>query len=207
MKPKLRRLEFIPIEEKGEEWYFVRDPQGLSPEVSLPHEWGPLLARLDGEHEIDDLIAELNLQEANAREWLGHIIEQLDENLLLDSPRFARSRGEIMQQYAQSATRPAHLAGGAYPEEADKLSRVLQGYFDKADAINAPAPCYEVSQLRGVVVPHIDFHRGGAVEALAYQRLRQGEFDLLITFGIAHSGVQFPFCATAQDFETPLRKY
>jgi AmmeMemoRadiSam system protein B len=54
------------------------------------------------------------------------------------------------------------------------------------------------------MVPHIDFHRGGAVEALAYERLRQAPFDLLITFGIAHSGVQYPYCATAQDFETPL---
>jgi hypothetical protein len=204
MKPKLRRLEFIPVEENGEEWYFVRDPQGLSPEVSLPCQWGPLLARLDGEHEIDDLVEELNLQEANARDWLGHVIQELDENLLLDSPHYALRRGEIMQEYAQAATRPAHLAGGAYPAEADKLGRVLNGYFDKAAALNAPEPCYKPSQLRGIMVPHIDFHRGGAVEALAYQRLRQTEFDLLITFGIAHSGVQYPFCATAQDFETPL---
>lgn len=204
MKPKLRRLEFIPIEENGEEWFFVRDPQGLAPEVSLPREWRPLLARLDGEHEIADLIDELNLQEQNARDWLGHIIQQLDENLLLDSPRFARRRAEIMQGYAQAAIRPAHLAGGAYPAEADKLRRVLQGYLDKAKALNAPEPCYETAQLRGIMVPHIDFHRGGAVEALAYQRLCQAPFDLLITFGIAHSGVQYPYCATAQDFETPL---
>ena len=204
MKPKLRRLEFIPIEENGEEWYFVRDPQGLSPEVSLPREWGPLLARLDGEHEIEDLIAELNLQENNAREWLNHIVQQLDENLLLESPNFTRCQQEIIQQYAQAATRPAHLAGGAYPDEPDKLRRVLNGYSDKAATLSAPAPCYEPSQLRGIMVPHIDFHRGGAVEALAYERLRQAKFDLLITFGIAHSGVQYPFCATTQDFETPL---
>ena len=50
MNPKLRRLEFIPVEENDEEWFFVRDPLGIAPEVRLPREWGPLLARLDGDH-------------------------------------------------------------------------------------------------------------------------------------------------------------
>ncbi len=205
MKPKLRRLEFIPVEENDEEWYFVRDPLGIAPEVRLPREWGPLLARLDGEHDFDDLFAELNLEEQdNAREWLTQVIADFDEMFLLDSPSFAARHREVMQDYEESPTRPASLAGGAYPAYAEKLRRVLQSHFEKAATLEAPAPCYEVSQLRGIVVPHIDFQRGGAVEALAYERLRQANFDLLITFGIAHSGVQYPYCAATQDFETPL---
>jgi AmmeMemoRadiSam system protein B len=54
------------------------------------------------------------------------------------------------------------------------------------------------------VVPHIDFARGGVVEALAYEPLRTEEFDVLVVLGIAHKGVRYPFCAAAKDFETPL---
>ena len=143
-------------------------------------------------------------EQDDAREWLTQVIADFDEMFLLDSPRFARQHREVISNYAQSPIRPASLAGSAYPADADKLRRVLQSHFEKAAALKAPAPCYEVAQLRGIVVPHIDFQRGGSVEALAYERLRQANFDLLITFGIAHSGVQYPYCATMQDFETPL---
>ncbi len=205
MKPKLRRLEFIPIEENGEEWFFVRDPLGLATEVRLPREWGPILARLDGQHSLDDLIAELSVEgDGDVGAWLTQIIADFDEMYLLDSPRFTRQRRQILQDYATLPTRPAHLAGGAYPADADQLRRVLEGHFAKAATLNASAPCYDIAQLRGIIVPHIDFQRGGAVEALAYERLRQANFDLLITFGIAHSGVQYPYCATTQDFETPF---
>jgi AmmeMemoRadiSam system protein B len=53
-------------------------------------------------------------------------------------------------------------------------------------------------------VPHIDFTRGGVVEALAYEPLRNEEFDVLVVLGIAHCGVRYPFCAAPKDFETPL---
>lgn len=205
MKPKLRSLEFIPTEDNGEEWYFVRDPQGLSPEIRVPREWGPLLSRFDGEHSLEEIFEEMNLAQTDeARAWVSQIVDEFDEMLLLDSPRFASEQRRLMQDYSDNPTRPAALAGGAYPANPEKLRAALQGYFSRAVQLSAPAACYEISQLRGVVVPHIDFNRGGAAEALAYQTLRQAEFDLLITFGIAHNGVRYPFCATIQDFETPL---
>ena len=205
MKPKLRRLEFIPVDDENGEWYLVRDALGIAPEVSLPREWAPVLARLDGEHSLDDLVAELNVEgEGDVREWLLQMMTDFDEMYLLDSPRFALRYRQMMREYAENSTRLPHLAGGAYPADGEKLRRVLDEHFQKAAQLQTPAPCYEKSQLRGIVVPHIDFHRGGAVEALAYQILREAPFDLLLTFGIAHSGVQYPYCACTQDFETPL---
>lgn len=205
MKPKLRRLEFTPIEENGKEWYYVRDPQGMAPEVQVPRDWGPLLARLDGEHDAEEILRECGLElEEGSRQWLARMLGQLDEMLLLDSPRFASHRSQMIQDYAAAPTRPAELEGAAYPAAPEALSRMLRGHFQKAALLGAPAPCYAPEQLRGVIVPHIDFQRGGAVEALAYERLRQANFDVLITFGIAHQGVRYPYCAATQDFETPL---
>jgi AmmeMemoRadiSam system protein B len=61
-----------------------------------------------------------------------------------------------------------------------------------------------VGKVRGCVVPHIDFSRGGAVEALAYEPMLNEEFDTIVVLGIAHSGVHYPFCATLKDYDTPL---
>jgi predicted class III extradiol MEMO1 family dioxygenase len=67
-----------------------------------------------------------------------------------------------------------------------------------------PASTQQTGKLRGIVVPHIDFTRGGVVEALAYEPLKNEEFDVLVILGIAHCGVRYPFCAAPKDFETPL---
>ena len=205
MKPKLRLLEFVPIEEDGAEYYFVRDPQGLSPEVRLPREWGALLSRLDGTHDIEDLLAEMGAAgDKKNRAMLEKMIAELDECGLLDSPRFRREQGRIVEDFKAAPLRAAELAGGAYPADPLELRALLRGLAVKAATLGAPLPSYAPEQLRGVIVPHIDFGRGGSVEALAYERLRQANFDLLICFGIAHQGVQYPFCAAPKDFETPL---
>lgn len=205
MKPKLRLLEFIPIEEEGVEYYFVRDPQRLSPEVRLPREWGTLLSRLDGTNDIDDLLAEMGAaNDRKTRAMLEKMIAELDECGLLDSPRFRSEQGRIVEDFKAAPIRTAELAGGAYPEDALELRALLRGLAVKAATLGAPSANYAAEQLRGVIVPHIDFQRGGSVEALAYERLRQANFDLLICFGIAHQGVQYPYCAAPKDFETPL---
>ncbi|MCK5861540.1 MAG: AmmeMemoRadiSam system protein B, partial [Candidatus Hydrogenedentes bacterium] len=59
--------------------------------------------------------------------------------------------------------------------------------------------------LRGLIAPHIDFERGGKVYGSAYRKLYEsGKPDLVILFGVAHSGAATPFVLTRKHFETPL---
>ena len=60
-------------------------------------------------------------------------------------------------------------------------------------------------QLRGLLAPHIDFHRGGPVYAWAYREvLERCDADLFVVLGTCHAGMREPFAATLKAFETPL---
>ena len=60
-------------------------------------------------------------------------------------------------------------------------------------------------QLRGLLAPHIDFHRGGPVYAWAYREvLERCDADLFVVLGTCHTGMTEPFAATLKAFETPL---
>ena len=142
--------------------------------------------------------------EALSRVIVEKIIAQLDEALVLDSPRFHAHRKNCVEEFQRASTRPALLAGASYPEDPKALRERLQTFFDKAEKINLLSPRPSNAKSKGIIVPHIDFTRGGVCEALAYRQLLDESYDTFIVLGIAHSGVTYPFCGAAKDFETPL---
>jgi AmmeMemoRadiSam system protein B len=59
--------------------------------------------------------------------------------------------------------------------------------------------------VRGVIAPHIDFHRGGPAYAWAYRDVAERcDADLFVVFGTCHAGMEHPFALTRKDFDTPL---
>jgi AmmeMemoRadiSam system protein B len=59
--------------------------------------------------------------------------------------------------------------------------------------------------LRGLIAPHIDFHRGGPVYAWAYRELMaRSEADLFVILGTCHAGMEDPFAITLKPYDTPL---
>ena len=206
-------------EEGGEEYWMLRDRDGLSEPRYLPIEFGPLLALLDGTRDVRDIARDYKRRydEDLPHELIEDLIAQLDEALLLDSPRFNQHQRDVMAAWNDSPTRPSAFAGLSYPDDPNKLREFFNDLFERARQLekeppastySSPASPCEASQIRGVVVPHIDFGRGGAVEAMAYRALlkahRARPFDVLLVLGIAHSGVRYPFCATSKDYATPL---
>jgi AmmeMemoRadiSam system protein B len=213
MRPKLRMLEIKPTTgQAGEEFWVFNDRAGFSESRALPIEFGPLLAMFDGTRDLEELARDFEKRhgEALPLDFLQNFVDQLDEALLLDSPRFAQHRRDLMAQWNDSPTREATLAGRSYPDDPDELRLFFNDLFFQARELekNGPPSTCAPENTRGVVVPHIDFHRGGATEALAYRALlkaaRSKPFDTLVVLGIAHSGVHYPFCATSKDFDTPL---
>ena len=180
----------------------------------MPQALAPLLSLMDGTHDLAALYTTLRdeLGEEIEFSWLNKFVGELDELLLLDSPSFQEREAAAQARFAAERVRPAAFAGRSYPGKPVELRNYLTELRFKGETLlgNGPDREFLPGQVRGIVVPHIDFMRGGPEEALAYLPLVENvvatdrSFDTLVVFGIAHAGVRYPFCAATKDYATPL---
>ena len=205
--PRLRAIEAFPVEQDGERYVALRDPAGYtSAVVMLPAGVLSVVALFDGAHDIADIQAEIMRTDGElvAREHIERLTAALDEHGFLDSPAFAARRAAIDRQFLDSPSRPAHHAGGAYAADPAELRSAMDAFF-VPPAGPGPVEPHRGGGLRGLVAPHIDFHRGGPAYAWAYRDLAErGDADLFVMFGTCHAGMAHPFALTPKDFDTPF---
>ncbi len=209
--PRLRRdVEAFPVEHEGRPATGLRDPAGYTSSVLLlPPPLLELVSLFDGEHSIVDIQAAImrRFGELIRQEQIEAAIATLDQHGFLESERFAERRAALDAAYLASPTRPARHAGGAYAGDADDLRRAVDAFFT---APTGPGPIGSVpvpggGPVKGVIAPHIDFHRGGAAYAWAYRDLAErADADCFVILGTCHAGMRDPFALTRKDFETPL---
>jgi AmmeMemoRadiSam system protein B len=207
--PRLRPLEAFAVSHEGRRLVALRDPAGYTAAVALLAE--PLVdvvILFDGQRSVLDIQAELTRRhgEIVPRADIERLIDTLDAQGLLDSPRFLQRRAAVDGAFLSAPTRaPAH-AGGAYAGDPAALRAAMDAFFtDPAGpgAIdwrpNGGAP------VRAVIAPHIDFHRGGPAYAWAYRDLAErSDADLFVVLGTCHAGMADPFALTRKDYATPL---
>jgi hypothetical protein len=206
--PRLRPIEAFPAEVRGQQVLCLRDPeyfcQGV---VYLPVETASILGLFNGQHSL------LDIQEAFVRrfgtllfrEKLLEVIRSLDEYHLLDSPRFAAHRMAVEEEFRRAQTRPASFAGKSYPAEPDTLRQQLDSYFGAAEGPRDVSPSLAAAGLAGLVVPHIDFARGGPCYAWGYREVEGAPpADRWVILGTVHAPITRAFALTRKDFETPL---
>jgi AmmeMemoRadiSam system protein B len=206
--PRLRPVEAFPATVHGQDVLCLRDPMHYSDMVvSVPHQTAAILELFDGRHSL------LDIQEAISRrfgmllfrEQLLEVVRSLDECLLLESPHFADHREMVERDFRQSPNRPARLAGKSYPAEPEALRRELNAYFGATDGPGNTPPSPAAARLSGLVVPHIDFPRGGSCYAWGYRELAGAPpVDRWVILGTVHVPIAQPFALTRKDFETPL---
>lgn len=206
--PRLRPVEAFPVEVSGQAVVCLRDPQQYSEAVVyVPAHTASILGLFDGQHSL------LDIQEAFARrfgsvlfrEQLLQVIRSLDEHLLLDSPRFTMHRADVEEGFRRARSRAAMLAGKSYPPEPETLRQQLNSYFTTVEGPGGTPPSPSAAELAGLVVPHIDFPRGGACYAWGYRELEgSAPVDRWVILGTVHAGIARPFALTRKDFETPL---
>lgn len=207
--PRLRPVEAFPIEHEGEPCIALRDPTGYtSSTLVLPGPLVEIVALFDGEHSVVDIqAAVMRLHgELVTRERIEEIVAALDAHGFMDTPEFAERRARIDGEFLASPTRPASHAGGAYPEVDGELRSMMDSFFDPPAGpgpVDRKAPTDPA--VRGIIAPHIDFHRGGPAYAWAYRDVAErGEADLFMIFGTCHAGMPDPFALTLKDYDTPL---
>ncbi len=207
--PRLRAIDAFPVEENGSAYMALRDNDGYSDQVVLLSLIDALIAEcLDGNTTEEEALQRLSRQVGGKDFPVGRIrdlIKVLDDNLLLDNDRFRKTQQAVLDAFRSATERPAHLAGGSYPEQPDQLAGNLNDYFSLAIGPGNAGEANSAKPLTGLVSPHIDFDRGKATYAWAYREvLRSGIADLTVILGVAHQSPETPFVVTAKDYGTPF---
>jgi len=141
-----------------------------------------------------------------ARERIEQIVRARGAQDFLDSEGFATRQAAIDGAFLAAPTRPAVHAGGAYPREASAVVAAFDALFAPPAGPGAvDGRAAEAPTVRGVIAPHIDFHRGGASYAWAYRDVvERAQADLFVIFGTCHAGMPDPFALTRKDYDSPL---
>ena len=208
VRPRLRAVEAFPAVVGGREVVCLRDPSGLAEGVlTVPRPLIGILARLDGTRTVRDVQAEIMRESGTLvpSERLQSVIETLDRHLFLEGKRLEAERGRVAAAFHASPVRAAAHAGRAYAGEPDALARELEGFFVHADGPGPVGPP-SAPTVRGLVAPHIDFHRGGPAYAWAYKTVAEAcDADCFVVLGTAHAGLDgHPFALTRKPYDTPL---
>jgi AmmeMemoRadiSam system protein B len=201
-RPRLRSLEVKWLESDGKKQLFLRDPSGVAPHAATVPAWiAQILSLFDGERDLAGIGAAFELRTGQRLPpgQIESLVEQLDEALFLDSPRFAAAQAQAIRAYRDEPYRPAALAERAYPADPVALTAVLEGY----DSGNSYPPA--ASPLRGVVSPHIDYQRGGRIYAQTWRPAAEAvrAAEVVVIFGTDHSGSAGAITLTRQSYATP----
>ncbi len=211
--PRLRRLMILPVRDGERELLVVNDPMGIMPgQPVLGIESLAILQLLDGTVSLTDISAAVMRESKDLRvgNMIRDFIAQLDELLMLESPRFERALAEAREQYHQLEIRPAALEGVSYPAERDALETMLDQHFADAAAKRAADGAAEngAKLPRAVLAPHLDPRREGPLMARAFLEIPAAPPAPLrfVILGTGHNLVGDFFALTRKHFQTPLGK-
>lgn len=199
-KPRLRDVDVTHVRgDDGQPAVMLRDTEGIAPGyVLIPRALVPVVARFDGARSLAQIATELGVSSADVE----RIADQLDEALLLDSPRFARERERARRTFAESPVRAATHAGGAYHDDPAKLTRYIE-----RDCLAQASPRAGRGRMVGLSAPHMDLWRAAEGYGHAYRACADAlapEVDTVILLGTCHAAMGEPFALCDKDFATPL---
>ncbi|MCO6436259.1 MAG: AmmeMemoRadiSam system protein B [Phycisphaerae bacterium] len=198
-RPRLRPVE--PFNLDGEDGLIaLRDPSGISPVVlSISPAALQILACMDGEHTCEEISAAFHraLGQSLNQETLARMIQNLDEALLLESPRFDEHYDAALEAYRSRGTREMpHASQLGINDASGALFRDVLSTAPAADVAGT---------IQGIVAPHLDYPRGAPCYAAAYGALRDRNApDRVVILGTNHFGRSTSVVATASAFSTPL---
>lgn len=203
--PKLRLIDIQPTIQRGQPALLLRDPLQLSGNyVVLPQELGPALSLLDGALHLEGVraAAMAGFGMAYPEELLQQLVEVLDDNCMLDNARSDAAYDRSLAAYRAAPFRPPSMAGQSYPADPTELRRLFDSYLAQ---VNGHGRSAQPAAGRGVISPHIDYHRGGPVYAAVWHQaaaMAQAA-DLVILLGTDHYSMGDRLTLTRQSYATP----
>jgi len=209
VKPKLREVEAHPIQHQGQQFVLLRDPLQLSDaQIAVPRPLAPLLGLMDGTRDETTLEAALQVRAGVrlAPGLLSKLLLDLDSAFLLDNERFAEAKREALSAYREAPFRPLTVDGLSSGQTPEAAKAWLQSFVDALPADGSAADAgLPQGQIVGLISPHIDYNRGGAIYAQVWRAAAQAvrEAELVIVFGTDHRGGAGTLALTHQSYATP----
>lgn len=202
--PRLRDLRIQPATYQGRRGVVLQDPLRLSQHtLFVPGELAAALMFMDGQHTLDQIrhtvAVRFGLQVP--LQALKQLVQALDKAFMLDNGRFRNAYQQALEQYRRAAHRPLVHGGEVYPIEVEALAQRFDAYRSRVD--NWPKPPEGV--LVGLVSPHIDYERGGAVYAATWFPVAEQvkQVERIVVLGTDHNGEPGTLTLTRQHYATP----
>ncbi|MCX7624983.1 MAG: AmmeMemoRadiSam system protein B [Candidatus Sumerlaeaceae bacterium] len=211
--PAVRPLEMHPARIDGRDVIVVRDPLGIMEGTAIlaAHPLLLVFFQLANGRTSCSQMAEVVTRATGTiirAEVFESITKQLDEALLLLTPRFRDAYNRKRESFLNEPIRPCQVfraEGMDRLEMIKSLSDLLRAHWS---APGGPPPelALPPSSVLGILAPHIDYERGGAGYAWAYRALKEHgiKAHTYVVLGTSHKPLAHRFVATRKDFDTPF---
>ncbi len=207
MNPRLRVVP-VPVEMNGKNMLLFQDPDQVVEEaIVMPIEAAMIVQYFDGAMSVREIQEDLMRKSGQLIDSMiiQELVDELDQRLMLDSPRFQAHMRKLGEEWRREPTRPAFHAGSGYPDEERELIEFLEACYSDPEGPGPLPDAPDSDDLKAIVAPHMDVRASGAVVAHAFHALvRRSEASLFVILGTGHQEPQRMFVPTDKDFETPL---
>jgi len=221
-KPKLRQIKGFPAQVKGQQAMGVADARQISRKVVFTSPAAQqILPLMDGTRTLDEIVEQVG--QGLERRSVEMLVAQLDDAALLHGPAFEEAWNDFMRtfdasdtlppsntaDYAEALVKKAHGEGNEPTEEqlAEESPQALRDHLDQMidEALkDDDKPSFDALPA-GIVVPAIDYARGGLVFAKAYGRMRVVDRpDRIVILGPNHYGRSSGVAGCDKGFQSPL---
>lgn len=184
---------------EGQQVLVIACPIGVTEEpLLLVPAVAPIVAQFEGVMTVDEILKHFAPQGLQ-RPLIDDLIALLDQYRFLDNANFHAAQAKMRDDFIQSPTRPAALAGRNYSRESAELEVQIDSLL-----AHAPSGIRPAGTLITLVAPHVDYPRGGVTYGKTYEHLRSQEHDLYILIGTSHQYSKTLFHLTQKNFDSPL---
>jgi AmmeMemoRadiSam system protein B len=203
-RPRLRPSIDGQLDPQDTSFVFLFDAARVSRHILRLHRQAlGILQLFNGERTLRDIQALLLQHGAGLAplELLQHIAGTLDEACFLEGAKLEARFAEYLQNPVRE---PACV--GSYEAEPEALNAQLRSLFVHEHGPGAPPMNGHIpdGQVRGALIPHIDYRRGGHTYAWGFKELiERSDATIFVIIGTAHYSAK-RFTLTKKDFRTPL---
>ena len=204
-KPKIRTLVAYPALVNDRSEIMLEDPVRISPRpfpgpIDLPL----ILDNFDGKSSLEDIAAAYLAKAGHTLPIadLKRLIQALDSNLMLESPRFAQVRAKMLEEWRKASQRMPVQAGVAYPKDAASITSQFNEYLK---AVGGRSKINVVPQTPVcVMAPSVDPRSSAETYISAYEQLRdRHDIELFVILASAFHPMTYRFCSLRKDVVTP----
>jgi AmmeMemoRadiSam system protein B len=196
VRPHLRQFQPLPGKSPdGKPVVLLRDPLNLVPKpMVVAAQALSLLAQFQGQRTVAEIAEQFSIP----LDKLKELVAVLDQHALLWGPVFTEKEQALKEAIIENGCMPRGAAFmlGEDPEVLRKQLTEWLGEVEDPELESAP---------RGLVLPHLDYHRGWPLYASGYRALEGSTPpDRVVILGTNHFGIGDGVVGTQWNWETPF---